>query len=159
MVLIGAYLMVYTPSNIIKKVLGVIIILYVVNDYFNLTKRVKLNKIGIACAGGGYGFFAGIIGTGSAIKAALLTHLGLRKEKFIAIMATSAILINVIKTIIYSKFNLVSQTDIPLIVGLIICAFSGAYVGRNLVKKIHPDMFKKVILTILIIVAIKLLFF
>jgi uncharacterized membrane protein YfcA len=159
MVFIGAYLMVIAPSEIIKKVLGIIILLYVINDYFNLTKHIKLNKIAIAGAGGAYGFFAGIIGTGSAIKAALLTHLGLRKERFIAVMATSAILLNIIKTVIYSKFALISHTDIPLIIGLILCAFGGAYVGRNLVKKINPDTFKKIILIILVIVSIKLLFF
>jgi len=159
MVFIGAYLMVIAPSEIIKKVLGIIILFYVINDYFNLTKHIKLNKIAIAGAGGAYGFFAGIIGTGSAIKAALLTHLGLRKEKFIAVMATSAILLNIIKTTIYSKFALISQSDIPLIIGLILCAFGGAYIGRNLVKKIHPDIFKKIILVILVIVSIKLLLF
>ena len=93
MVFIGAYLMVIAPSEKIKKVLGTIILLYVINDSFNLTKHIKLNKIAIIGAGGTYGFFTGIIGTGSAIKAALLTHMGLRKQKFIAVMATSAILL------------------------------------------------------------------
>ena len=133
--------------------------LYVINDYFRLTKHIKLNKIAIACVGGAYGFFAGIIGTGSAIKAALLSHIGLRKERFIAVMATSAILLNIIKTAIYSKYSLINAEDIPLIIGLIICAFSGAYVGRNFVKKLHPETFKKIILGMLVIVSIKLLFF
>lgn len=159
MVFIGAYIMVIAPSDLIKKILGVIVLLYVINDYFNLTKYVKLNKIAIAGAGGAYGFFTGIIGTGSAIKAALLTHLGLRKQKFIAVMATSAILLNIIKTSIYSRFSLLSISDIPLIIALILCAFGGSYIGRNLVKKIHPEAFKKVILVILVIIAIKLLFF
>lgn len=158
MVFAGAYLMVIAPSEIIEKALGIIILLYVINDYFNLTKNIRLSNTAIAGAGGAYGFFAGIIGTGSAIKAALLTHMGLRKERFIAVMATSAILLNIIKTAIYSKFALISQADIPLITGLIICAFGGTYVGRNLVKKIHPNTFKKIILIILIIVSIKLLF-
>lgn len=159
MVFLGAYLMVYAPSEIIEKVLGGIILLYVINDYFKLTKHVKLNKFAIACVGGAYGFFAGIIGTGGAIKAALLDHIGLRKERFIAVMATSAILMNLIKTMIYSQSSLIGTEDIPLIIGLIICAFSGAYVGRNLVKKLHPDTFKKIILLLLVIVSIKLLIF
>lgn len=157
MVSLGAYLMVISPSEIIKRVLGAIVLLYVINDYFNLTKNIKLNRIAIAGAGGAYGFFAGIIGTGSPIKAALLTHLGLRKERFIALMASSAILLNLIKTAFYSKFSLITQSDIPLITGLILCAFAGAYVGKNFVKKIHPQLFKKIILSILVIVSIKLM--
>lgn len=157
MVLVGAYLMVYSPSDIIEKVLGIVILLYVINDYLKFTENVKLNSYAIAIVGGVYGFFGGIIGTGSAIKAALLTHIGLRKERFIATMATSAILLNIIKTVIYSKHALVSWSDAPLITGLILCAFAGNYAGRNIVKKIHPDVFKKIILLILVIVSIKLL--
>lgn len=159
LVFVGAYMMVYSPSEIIKKVLGIIVLMYVINDYFKLTKNIKLNKLAIIGVGSAYGFFAGIIGTGSAIKAALLNHLGLRKERFIATMATSAILLNIIKTTIYSKFDLITQTDIPLIFGLILCAFAGAYIGRNFVKKIHPDIFRKIILIILIIASLKLLLF
>lgn len=159
MVFIGAYLMAVAPSAMIEKALGIIILLYVVNDYFGLTEDVELNRAAIAGTGGAYGFLTGIIGTGSAIKAALLTHLGIRKEKFIAVMATSAILLNVIKTAVYSKFSLVSQSDFILVAGLIFCAFGGAYVGRNLVKKLHPETFRKIILAILVVVSVKLLFF
>ena len=158
-VFIGAYLMVYAPSEMIKTILGIIILLYVINDYFKLTKKIKLSKFAIIGASGAYGLFSGIIGTGDAIKAALLTHLGLTKEKFIVTMSLSAILLNIIKATIYSKYNLISQSDIPLILGLIVCALTGSYIGKNFVKKIHPELFKKIILTILLIVSLKLLFF
>jgi uncharacterized membrane protein YfcA len=74
-------------------------------------------------------------------------------------ISTSAILLNIIKTVVHSKFALISQADIPLILGLILCAFGGAYVGRNLVKKIHQETFKNIIQIILVIVSIKLLLF
>ena len=159
MVFIGASLMIYAPSDLIKRVLGAIIIFYVLNDYFNFTRHVRLNKIAIAFTGAAYGFFAGIIGTGGPIKAALLNHIGLRKEKFIAVMTTSAFLLNIIKTLVYSRSSLVTAEDIPLIIGLVACAFFGTYIGRNFVKKFHPETFRRIILVMLFIVSVKLLFF
>ncbi|MCK5039833.1 MAG: sulfite exporter TauE/SafE family protein [Candidatus Aenigmarchaeota archaeon] len=116
LVVIGSFLMVHAPGEIIKKLLGAIILLYIVNDHFKLTKHIKLNNYAITAAGGVYGSFAGIIGTGSAIKAALLNHLGLRKENFIATMSATAVLLNILKTVIYSKYSLISKEDTLLIV-------------------------------------------
>jgi uncharacterized membrane protein YfcA len=159
MVFVGASLLVYVPSELIERILGAVVLLYVINDYFKFTKHIRLNKAAIACVGGVYGFSAGITGMSGGIKAALLNHIGLRKERFIAVMSASAILLNFIKTAIYSKSSLVTTEDIPLVVGLIICAFLGTYIGKNLVKTIAPETFRKIILLVLFVVSLKLLIF
>lgn len=159
MVYIGAKLMVEAPSETIKMILGFIVLAYVINEYFKLTKNVKIHDIGIVAAGGLYGFFAGIIGTGGAIKAALLTHMGMRKESFIATMSVTAIVANIIKITVYSQSELVSQDDLPVALGLILCAIVGVYTGKHLVKKIHPDLFRKAVLIMLTIVSLKLILF
>ncbi|MBI2135241.1 sulfite exporter TauE/SafE family protein [Candidatus Woesearchaeota archaeon] len=155
----GALLLVYAPSDIIEKILGIIILLYAINDYLNITKKVKLKNYAISMVGGLFGFFSGIIGTGNAITAALLTHMGIRKERFIATMAITALFVNAIKIGIYSKFALVTIDDIPLVAALIIIAFVGAYLGKNLVKMIKPELFRRLVLILLLVVSLKLLFF
>lgn len=156
-VIIGAYLMVIAPSEIIKRILGIIIILYVLNEIFQFFKKYKIKKWGISFVSIFYGFFAGIIGTGSAIKAALLTHMGLTKERFIALIAITAIFLNIIKTLIYSKSFLISSLDIPFIISLIIVGFIGIYIGKLFVKKMSPKFFRYGILTLLFIMALKLI--
>jgi hypothetical protein len=158
-VIIGASLMIISPSEIIKRILGVIIIFYIINEIFQLFKKYKLKKLMISFVSVFYGFFAGIIGTGNTVKAALLTHMEITKERFIAIMATTAIFINVIKTIIYSRSMLISSADIPLIVSLIIIGFVGVYIGKLLVKKISPKFFRYAILTLLFVMALKLIIY
>jgi uncharacterized membrane protein YfcA len=159
MVYIGASLMLKAPSEILKVILGFIILVFVVNERFKFTKHIKLNDFGIVAAGGLYGFFAGIIGTGSAIKAALLTHMRLTKERFIGTMAATAIVANLIKITVYSQSELLSQNDIPLALGLVLCAILGAYTGKHFVKVLHPEFFKKAILIMLLIVSFKLILF
>lgn len=155
----GAFLLVYAPSMIIEKILGIIILLYVINEYLKITKRVKLKNYTISAVGGLFGFFSGAIGTGNAITAALLTHIGIRKERFIATMAITAFFVNVVKTGIYSKFALITMNDMPLVAALIIIAFVGAYLGKNLVKMINPELFRRLVLILLLVVSLKLIFF
>jgi hypothetical protein len=158
-VIIGAFLMVISPSEIIKRILGVIIILYIINEIFQFFKKYKLRNLMISFVSMFYGFFAGIIGTGNTVKVALLTHMGITKERFIAIMATTAIFVNIIKTIIYSRSLLISSADIPLIVSLIIIGFIGAYIGKLLVKKISQKFFRYAILILLLVMALKLIIY
>ncbi|MFH1320424.1 MAG: sulfite exporter TauE/SafE family protein [Bacteroidota bacterium] len=155
----GASLMVISPSDLLKRLLGIIIILYILNEIFQFLKKYKLKKFMISFVSIFYGFFAGIIGTGSGIKAAILTHMGITKEGFIAIMATTAIFVNTIKTIIYSRSSLVSAEDIPLMAALIAIGFTGSYIGKLLVKKISPVLFRYAILIILLFIGLKLIIF
>ena len=99
------------------------------------------------------------VGLGSAIILIPFSTFLLPIKKAIAIITIYFIALNISKITIYSKFDLISQSDIPLILGLILCAFGGSYIGKKFVKKIHPQLFKKIILTILLIVSLKLLFF
>lgn len=159
LVFAGALLLVYAPSRIIEKILGVIILLYVINEYLKITKRIKLKNYAISAVGGLFGFFSGAIGTGNAITAALLTHIGIRKERFIATMAITAFFVNAIKIGVYSNFALITTNDMPIIAALIIIAFVGAYLGKNLVKMINPELFRRLVLILLLVVSLKLLFF
>ena len=106
-----------------------------------------------------YGFFAGIIGTGNSVKAALLNHNNVVKGKFIGIMAITALITNIIKMTIYSKSLLISGDDVPFLLVLIIIGFIGSYIGKKFVKNISSTVFRKIILYILFIMGLKLSFF
>ncbi len=157
--ILGSTLLVYAPTRLLEILLGLIAILYIINDHFNFLKNIKLNNYGIAGGGALYGFFSGIIGTGDIIKAIFLTHIGLRKENFIATMAGSAIINNIVKAIVYTKFALMTKTDIPLIIALVVCAILGVSIGQRFVHKVSSETFKKMVIAVLFVASIKLLFF
>ena len=158
-VVIGAFLMIILPSELLKRVLGFVILFYIINEFFKIFKNVKLSKPMISVVSFFYGFFSGIVGTGDSIKSSLLIHLGYTKEKFIVIMGITALVMNIIKTLIFSKFSLISLTDIPLIIILVFIAIIGTYVGRLFLKKISPKLFRNAILGMLTIISFKLIIF
>ncbi len=158
-VILGAYSLVIASPVVVERILGAIILAYVVNSLFGLTKHLKLSDSAIVVGGFGYGFFAGIIGTGGPIKAAILIQLGLRKEKFIATMSSNAVLLNIIKMAIYSKYSLILRSEIMVMGFLVLVAVIAALTGKFFVKKITPNVFERIVMSILLISGIKLLFF
>ncbi len=154
-VIIGANLMAIVKTEVLEKILAIVIILYVISGFVNFKLKTTLKAMPII--GALYGFFAGIIGSGGVITAALFTSIGQTKEKFIASMALSAILINIIKVIIYARYNFLDVSQAPMFAGLAIAAFAGAFIGKYSVKKISNEIFRMVILIILLIISLKLL--
>ncbi len=159
LVILGSFLLIQVSAEILKRILGLIILFYVINYQFDFFKKHKPKIYQMPLIGAIYGFFSGMVGVGDPIKAALLNQIGLVKQEFIATMAIIAFIQNIFKISIYSKFQLVTLNDWPIILGLIIASFCGIYIGRNIVKKISPNLFRKLVLLMLTIVAIKLLLF
>jgi len=156
---LGAFLLYYSPSIFLKKFLGFLILLYVINEFYSLTKKIKLNSTGIIGISTVYGFIGGIIGAGGVIKAALLNHLGLSKEKFVGTMAVTALVVNIIKTSVYSRFNLINIEDIPFLLMLIVMAIIGGHIGKYLLKKIDTKAFRKGLIISLSIISLYLIIF
>ena len=63
-VILGAYSLVIASPVVVERILGGIILAYVINSFFGLTKRLRLSNSAIIIGGLAYGFFSGIIGTG-----------------------------------------------------------------------------------------------
>ena len=157
-VLVGAFGMVFIPAKTVEKILGIVVLLYVMDTFFGLTRKIKISNLTVVISGLVYGLLAGMVGSGGGtIKAAVFLHLGLRKERFVGSMALSAILINLIKIVIFSRYSLISGSDLPVIGLLIIVAVIAALTGKSFVRKISPVVFEKVIMAILLIAGIKLL--
>jgi len=154
---VGAVLMVRAPTLLLEQILGISVLLHIANKYLKVFPKIKFNRAMLIGTGAVYGFTTGIIGTGAVIKAAVFSHLGLRKERFIATMAVTAVAINVIKVPIFTSYGLVSRENWWLVIGFTIIALIGAQIGKLVIRRIDPHAFKKVIDVLLVITAISLL--
>ena len=156
---LGAFLMVSAPEILLRRLLGILVLIYVLNSIFKFTSKIKLSGFWIAAVSTLYGFFSGIIGTGGVIKAAVLHHIGLKKQKFVGTFAASALIFLIIKAIIFSKFSLISLTDVPLLIPLLIIGAIGPFIGRYLLRKFSSEFFRKLVIGALFLLSINLLFF
>lgn len=156
--ILGAFFLVVIPTQILEYLLAAIILSYLANERLGFTKNKKAGKKTIITISALSGFFSGVMGTGGTVKAILLNYLGIRKEKFVAIMAASALLNNIIKAPIYFYSGLI-KADMELIIALIIVAIIAAYIGRKLVSIFKPELYKNAVDLLLLVSVVKLLFF
>lgn len=158
LVIVGALFMVNISTDIIEKVLGIITVAFVISQFLRLSEKFELNNIQIAIFGGINGFLGGLIGAASVIRAAVFTHIKLKKEAFVATLAISGLLIDSVKTIIYSRFELITLNDLPLVVGLMVLAFIGTMIGKEVLKKINPKLFWRIDIIVILIIGLSLIF-
>ena len=158
MIFIGAHLFIPIDDRIIRIVLGSSILFYVANVHFGFTNNIRTNNPLIITGGGLWGFLGGFVGDGNVVKAALFNHIGIRKEAFVATMASTSLVGNFIKYVIYKKLNYASQDNLVVIILLLVLAFMGSLVGKSILKKMNSETFRKVVLIFLAIISVKLIF-
>jgi len=157
-VFIGLSVMLQIDANVVKILLAVVILIYLINDYFNFDNKIgKISHKWSIIIGFFYGFFNGIIGTGNPITAAFLIHIGLRKENFIANMATCSIMLDIIKSIVLSSKSFVTMEDIFFLTSIVIVGMIGTYFGKQIVGKLNAKYFKKIVTGMLFIVSFNLI--
>ncbi|RKY17014.1 MAG: sulfite exporter TauE/SafE family protein [Planctomycetota bacterium] len=102
------------------------------------------------------GFFGGLSGHQGALRAAFLTPLGLSPEAFAGTQAVIACMVDVARLIVYGtvlKGALDTELDWTLVGFACVCAFTGAFVGRRLMKKVTVGAVRKLTGVLLLVVG------
>lgn len=153
--IIGAYLVNYVSSEILKFVLGVFILIFSIASLLRPNLRFSPTKTNAIAGGGLSGFFAGLIGTGGALRGAFLNAFGLDKNIYIATAAVIALAVDATRIPIYFAGGFLAVNYYYYIPILFIFSMLGSYVGKKLVSKISQKTFRKLVFVALIIVSIK----
>ena len=151
---VGALLVNFTPQETLKGILGLFLIMYAFISWSNALK-LRATTTTALIGGGVSGFFAGLIGTGGALRGAFLTAFQLPKEKYIATAAAIALAVDVTRLPIYLSGGYLNK-DLYWFVPLIfIVAIAGSFTGKKIVDKIPQNFFRKVVLAGIFIVGAK----
>src|SRR3989344_3085559 len=147
----GAFLVSFTPQETLKGILGLFLIVYV---FISWSKGLKLKATTMtALIGGGVsGFFAGLIGTGGALRGAFLTAFQLPKEKYIATAAAIALAVDVTRLPIYLSEGYLNKDFYWFVPFIFITAITGSFVGKKIVDRIPQNFFRRIVLLAIFIV-------
>lgn len=159
LMLLGAYLLLYLESALLMKFLGAMLLLYVVNTYFDWAKNIHVNKLWIWIISGVAGFTGGLVGDSTPVRAPLFDHLGLRKEVFIGTLAFMNMVGNVVKIPVYAQLVDDITLYIPLVLGLVLVCFIGAWCGRRVLQNLSMTQFRSGLMFMFAILGFKLLLF
>lgn len=147
---LGAFLSKYANPELLTLILGIFLVAFGLLFLINKTLKVSASKKNAIIGGSLSGLFAGILGTGGAIRGATMTAFNLNKEKFIATSAIIDLGIDLSRSIIYTYNGYVHKQDLYLIPILIGVSIVGTYLGKKVLDKITQAQFKRFVLFLLV---------
>jgi uncharacterized membrane protein YfcA len=155
---LGASLVFNIPAAILSRILGSVLIIYVIYLFVESSFRVKPSLIFGACGGAISGFLAGVFGVGGAVRGLFLTAFDLPKAVYISTAGAIALFIDTTRLTTY--FENGARLPTMLFYGLpifILASFLGAAIAKRFVDRIPQEHFRKIIAVFLLLMGIKLL--
>ncbi len=134
-------------TTILKIVIGTLLILFTLLEYFDLVKIKSAGMWGIFLGGFLSGFFGGLSGHQGALRSAFLRSLKFSKEQFIATGIACALLVDMGRLMVYLNLGIESWSsmDFNLICLSIIAAWSGAWIGNRYLNKITQNQLQFIV--------------
>ena len=140
----------------LKLCISMLIFLFAVLELSPLYKNLSFNKNKIIIGGLLSGFFGGLSGHQGALRSAFLIKLKLSKEAFIATGVVIACIIDLSRLSLYfSELNQGTiQENSSTLLTAVICAFTGAYFGKKLLKKTTIQFVHYSVIIMLILLSV-----
>ena len=155
---IGALLVSYLPQDLLKGILGIFLVIYAGISFLKEDLKVKPSVLNSILGGGLSGFLSGLIGTGGALRGAVLTAFGLPKEKYIATAAAIALMVDITRIPVYLAAGFLGSQYYWYIPLLFIIALAGSFTGKQIVRRVPQKKFRKVVLIAILIVGLKFIY-
>ena len=155
--LLGALLMTAVPADLLQRLLGLMILFYVIFKSLRRLPAVSVTTPWLITASLSYGFISGLLGSGNLVKVVLFQQMQLSKEAFVGAMAATSVLANWVKIGAYSASGLFSDTLILPSVSLCIVAIISVLIGKHFLQKLSTTQFDVGIRITLTISAVGLL--
>ena len=156
--LVGALLVNYAPQLFLKLILGFFLIAYSLISMLKPDLSFNPSKTNSFVGGSLSGFFAGLIGTGGALRGAFLTSFELKKSVYISTAAAISLAVDVTRIPVYFGSGFLESRLYYYIPILFVLAILGSFTGKRIVGKIPQPTFKKLVLIAIFLVSTKFLY-
>ena len=156
--MIGASLVRFASQPLLKLILGVFLFLYVIVSLYRSDISVRSNVKNSIVGGILSGFFAGLIGTGGALRGAFLTSFKLEKSVYIATAAAVSLAVDITRIPIYIGSGFLSEEYYYFIPLLFLIAIVGSFIGKRIVKKVSQKRFRTFVFIFIGIVSLKFIY-
>lgn len=157
-VIIGSFLAKYINSHFLEMFLGVFLV--GLSLIFLIKKDFKIKDGNPQAIVGGTlsGLFAGLLGTGGAVRGLTMAAFNMEKSVFIATSAVIDMGVDISRTIIYFYNGFIKSDILIYIPFLIVIGWAGTYIGKLILMKIPQEKFKKISLFLILGVGIATIF-
>ncbi len=153
-VMLGAWLSRFVNPEILGVVLGVFLVGFSLLFILDRTREIEATHHNAITGGGISGFLAGLLGTGGAIRGAVMAAFNLSKEKFIATSALIDLGIDLSRSFVYAYNGYIHRHDLYLVPILIVVSIVGTYLGKRILDRISQVQFRKIVLYLLLAIGL-----
>ena len=147
------------PENIIKMLIGVFVLLTLVSGHMKSISKVHPPLWAFIPVGFVTGVLNMVVGVIGPVLAALVVRFGIAKEGVVGTLGFFGVVGNVTKIVGFSLTGFAFSTYWPLFVLMIPAAILGMNVGKHLLWRISEHTFKRVLESVLVIMAAKLILY
>ncbi|MCK6617244.1 MAG: sulfite exporter TauE/SafE family protein [Cyclobacteriaceae bacterium] len=153
---LGSYLFTQAHAGKLNPGIGAFLILMVLYRRFGRGKA-ELGNRSMLLGGGITGLLSGLAGSAGPVGAAFFLGLNLPAVAYIASEAFTALVMHLVKTIIYNRFALIGWVELSygLFIGMAMIA--GSYTGKKLAEKLSREKFTLFVELLLIASGIQLI--
>lgn len=155
---IGASLVSVFPVDLLKKLLGLILIAVSIFWFLGREKKWLTNpKLAFVLIGGS-GFSTGLVGTGGALRGLALSALQLDKSAFVMLSASIDFVGDFFRMLIYLKSGFMDWQQWFYVPLLGLAAFLGVRLGRLILRSLSQKIFDRLVLILVFGSGILMLF-
>ncbi len=163
-IVIGFYLLSGLPNDVMRKVIGYIILSMAALQVLRTLYKSQIEAIAHSKSFGLFAASSGGIATVLANAAGPIFQLyfltiSLPKMELIGVCARFFLVINILKLPLNAHLNLISSETILINLGMIPVLALGIFGGKKLLSKVPQKVFEQMVLLFALIAGIKLAFF
>jgi uncharacterized membrane protein YfcA len=142
----------------VKLIVAIILIFFAFMEVLPSWKKIQFGKDLLFVGGVLSGFFGGLSGNQGALRSAFLIKADLSKEVFVATGVVIACIIDFTRLGVYfARFSGSGlHENLVLVIAATISAFTGAFVGSRLLKKVTMESVQIIITLMLVLLSIAL---
>lgn len=154
---LASFLFVITPPTILARLLGGVLLLFVVYQHTNWSRNRSLGLRKFVFVGAGTSFIGGFLGVPGPIQAPFLLSYGLTRVAFVGTAAATNVVAQIPKLAVFKTNDLLGPEVLLIGVALGVVGFSGAYLGRWMSKRSSERVFQLIVQGLLVVGGILLL--
>ncbi len=151
---LGALITTFLPTKHIEVFMSLLIFFLAIYLTFNQNKKLEQNNKNLYLGGILSGFFAGIAGTGGAIRGITLAAFQLPKEIFIATSALIDLGVDLSRALIYTLNGYFRMENIFLLPFLLVISVIGTFVGKKVLSITSEQNFQRIVFIVIIATSI-----
>ena len=156
--ILGAWSFAVVPKDVITRIIGAAIIVFVILKYFKLI-QFKPGNITMVCGGALVGLMSGLVGSAGPLGAAIFLSLNLPPVAYIASEAVTATAMHIVKTMVYQKYIGIGIKEVSVGVFMGVAMVLGTWAGKKFIENMPKEKFARFVGVLLCLVGLQMVFF